>query len=183
MQAEKRIIFLTGPPGAGKGTQSRILAEKHGWRTFSVGEILRRSGDKQVLATIESGTLVSAELTTRILMAELESSRVTIIIDGFPRNVGQARHIETQLTALSINTHTVIYLHITQAESWQRLRSRGRKDDERAVWEHRWEVFRAETLPAIEYCREQAFLHEINGEASVVAVSQAIEEALDAAKN
>ena len=96
-----RLVFL-GPPGAGKGTQARILAERFGARQISTGDILRDNCERQTelgrLAEnyMHRGDLVADALIVKMIEAELESCS-NFIMDGFPRTVAQAEALDQLL--------------------------------------------------------------------------------------
>ncbi|MBV8688651.1 MAG: adenylate kinase [Candidatus Eremiobacteraeota bacterium] len=96
-----RLVFL-GPPGAGKGTQARILAERFGARQISTGDILRDNCERQTelgrLAEnyMHRGDLVPDALIVKMIEAELESCS-NFIMDGFPRTVAQAEALDQLL--------------------------------------------------------------------------------------
>ncbi|HEY4442022.1 MAG TPA: adenylate kinase [Candidatus Elarobacter sp.] len=95
------LIFL-GPPGAGKGTQAKVLADKFGYRQLSTGDILRanvREGTPLGLEAkpiMESGGLVPDDLMIRMIEHELDKPG-RVIFDGFPRTVAQAKALDELL--------------------------------------------------------------------------------------
>jgi adenylate kinase len=95
------LIFL-GPPGAGKGTQAKVLSEKFGYRQISTGDILRRHVAEGTPLGVEAkgymsrGDLVPDELIIRMMDGELEQPS-EVILDGFPRNVAQATALDELL--------------------------------------------------------------------------------------
>jgi adenylate kinase len=95
------LIFL-GPPGAGKGTQAKVLADRFGYRQISTGDILRanvREGTPLGLEAkpiMESGGLVPDDLMVRMIEAEMEKPGA-VIFDGFPRTVAQAKALDDLL--------------------------------------------------------------------------------------
>ena len=95
------LIFL-GPPGAGKGTQAKVLADRFGYRQISTGDILRanvREGTPVGLEAkpiMESGALVPDDLMIRMIEAEMEKPG-DVIFDGFPRTVAQAEALDELL--------------------------------------------------------------------------------------
>ena len=113
----KNIIFLA-PPAAGKGTMSDILIDKYGYKHISTGEILRemaKGTDSEALKLKEvlaKGILVSNDIVFEALRRRLSSSDLNngFILDGFPRNIMQAKEYEKILSELEIDLGVVIYL-------------------------------------------------------------------------
>ena len=99
------LIFL-GPPGAGKGTQAKVLEEGFGYRQLSTGDILRanrRAGTalgKEAAPYMDSGGLVPDDLIIRMVEADLAANPAEVILDGFPRTVPQARALDVLLARL-----------------------------------------------------------------------------------
>jgi adenylate kinase len=107
------LIFL-GPPGAGKGTQAKILEERHGYRQISTGDILRRNRTEGTALGIEAqgfmdaGALVPDDLIIRMMAAELDAAG-DVILDGFPRTVAQAQALDVLLAARKREAVAVLF--------------------------------------------------------------------------
>lgn len=97
-----RLIFL-GPPGAGKGTQARLLHERLGLSQISTGDILRRNCDegtalgRQAAGYMQRGELVPDHLVIAMIENELRDLRNGFVMDGFPRTVAQAEALDAVL--------------------------------------------------------------------------------------
>ncbi|KAK6450956.1 UMP-CMP kinase [Trichoderma asperellum] len=94
------IIFVLGAPGAGKGALSSKLASDYGFKHLSIGDLLRQvvaspDADKTVVEYVRRGELVTTSLLFQILKPHIEQ-RGTIILDGFPRRLDQAKEFETR---------------------------------------------------------------------------------------
>lgn len=102
-ESDPVILVLLGPPGAGKGTQARLLSERFGLPHVSTGEILRRIAaadtplGREVREIQKAGLLVDDATMARLLLDHTEASdcRGGYILDGFPRTIGQAELLET----------------------------------------------------------------------------------------
>ncbi len=104
-------LILLGPPGAGKGTQAKLLFEKFNVPHISTGDILRdemRAGSKlgvRVEQFVKSGELVPDEIVIEVVAKRLEKddAQAGFILDGFPRTVNQAQELEVALAKLNIS--------------------------------------------------------------------------------
>lgn len=120
-----RYIILIGGPGAGKGTQSDLLAPALGIPHLSMGDAFRRqiaAGTelgKQVESTVKSGALVSPELTMAVLSLEL--TPVGALLDGFPRTHEQAVLLDKLLFRRGNHVEKVILLEVPEADLIERL--------------------------------------------------------------
>lgn len=121
-------IILFGSPGSGKGTQAALLADFLGIRKISLGDILReevnRGSDlgREVKSYMEQGALVPDELVSRVIEENLDGSN--FLLDGYPRNLDQARKLEEILTKKSSAVDKVIYLDIDEQTIVDRLSQR-----------------------------------------------------------
>ena len=97
-----RVVFL-GPPGAGKGTQARLVRERFGLKQISTGDILRTHQaqgtplGKQAEGYMQSGELVPDALVIAMIEQELQRTRDGFVMDGFPRTVAQAEALDAML--------------------------------------------------------------------------------------
>ena len=128
----KNIIFIA-PPAAGKGTQSDLLVEKYGYVHISTGELLREEiaagGElaNEISSIIESGKLVSDELVATLLTKRLSQDDVKqhgFILDGYPRNIAQAKTLEEILEEVQSSVDVVIYLELDEENAMKRALGR-----------------------------------------------------------
>jgi adenylate kinase len=108
------ILVFLGPPGAGKGTQAKILEDRFGYRQISTGDMLRRHRTEKTALGLEAqsymdaGKLVPDDLVIRMVEAELASVE-NVIVDGFPRTIPQAQAFDALLDAKGLKSVAVIF--------------------------------------------------------------------------
>ncbi len=166
----KRLIFL-GPPGAGKGTQAKILSEKAQIPHISTGEILRAAKEQgtplgeQAKAYMDRGELVPDSLMLNLIRERLAQPDASDgwILDGFPRNVEQAAFLDQLLHELGQRPDAAINLDVSDRVVLERLLSRGREDDTEETVRRRLDVYREQTAPVIDFYRNRG-LHSVNGD-------------------
>lgn len=173
-------LLITGPPGAGKGTQAKVLASQYGWYAFSIGQILRDTADPAIRKIMNAGDLLPTEHVTRLVMEEIDTSSHPVAVDGFPRRLDQAREFESLARANPSLDYVVVLITIDEDVSWQRVMDRERADDTYEVWQHRWQEYYDHTVPAAEYCRQLGKLHHVDGNRSVEEVTRAVENVFHA---
>jgi len=125
-------IILLGPPGAGKGTQAKVLAEKLGLAHVSTGDILRKNVKditvlgKEAKDFMDRGLLVPDELMAKMLRERFlaEDVKKGFILDGYPRNLAQAKTLEEIFSQEGISIDFVVYLDSSESVIIQRLSGR-----------------------------------------------------------
>jgi adenylate kinase len=150
---------LLGPPGAGKGTQAELLAEKLQIPHLSTGELFRENIDNgtklglEAKRYLDAGDLVPSELTNELVDDRLSNSDVDggFILDGYPRSVQQAKALHDMLERRGTQLDAVLEFRVTEDVLLERLKARGRADDTDEVILNRMKVYRDETAPLIEY--------------------------------
>ena len=176
-----KLIFL-GPPGAGKGTQSKMLADSLGVPHISTGDILRSAIAQQTplgikaKSYVDNGDLVPDELILDLIAERLNQNDTQKgwILDGFPRNAAQADFLTSLLDKLNQRCDAVINLDVTDEVVTKRLLSRGRKDDSEETIKNRLVVYRQQTAPLINYYQQCHLLRNVNGNLHLSEVSQEI---------
>ena len=123
------IVILLGAPGSGKGTQSMRLAEKNGFIHLATGDIFRAeisSGTelgRKAQDYVKAGKLVPDAIVTEMVAARLEAGK-NYLLDGFPRNLEQARSLDGILSHNGSSIDLVCYLSLPTAEAIKRTASR-----------------------------------------------------------
>ena len=152
-------VVLLGPPGAGKGTQALKLSEKLGIPQVSTGDLFRKNISEGTPLGIEAkryldaGDLVPSELTNKLVEDRIqdEDAAAGFILDGYPRSVEQAKALDEMLKHHDTKLDAVLEFAVSEAELFERLKSRGRADDTEEVIRNRMQVYRDETEPLLEY--------------------------------
>ena len=154
-------LILLGPPGAGKGTQAKILTERHRIPQLSTGDMLRAAVSagtevgKRAKAVMDSGALVSDEIVNQIVSERIDQPDCTngFILDGYPTSARQAEFLAKLLEERKLPAPIVIHLQAPDAVVTARMRSRGRVDDKPAIIERRVADYRREEQFILDYYR------------------------------
>ncbi len=180
---KQRLLFL-GPPGAGKGTQAEQLCRANKLLHLSTGELLRSevaaktSLGKEAAALMNKGELVKDALVLAMVESKLKSQSGGWLLDGFPRNVNQAKALTPLLEQLLQPIEAVVLLEVSDSVLIERLLARGREDDNEAVIRHRLEVYREQTEPLIDHYRAKGLLVSVKAQGSIQEIAKHIESAL-----
>jgi adenylate kinase len=212
-------VVLLGPPGVGKGTQGRRLAEERGWALISTGEMLREAARRRTPLGIEAasrmdhGLLVPDDLIIGVVRertAEQDAER-GFVLDGFPRTVPQADALDAMLAERGRRLEAVLSLTASEDELVRRLSARRecpvckraynletapprsdevcddhpgtaltqRPDDRPETIKQRFQVYREQTAPLIDYYRRSGRLREVRGVGTMDEVFGALKGALN----
>jgi adenylate kinase len=177
-----RLIFL-GPPGAGKGTQAKVLADLSHIPHISTGDILRAAVSAhsplgvKAKAFMDQGELVPDPLVIELIQERLDQpdAQPGWILDGFPRNVPQATALDDLLTTMQQSCDCVVNLDVPDEILVQRMLSRGRQDDNEDTIRRRLEVYREQTEPLIDFYQQRHKLTTVNGDQTMSEVTAALE--------
>ncbi len=173
-------IALFGPPGAGKGTQSRLLIDKYNLAYISTGDMLRKEIEKnseigqQVKEIIKKGSLVSDEIIVQMIEEELRTNTEKVngfLFDGFPRTTVQAYILEGLLLKMNTEIHCMLSLEVPEDDLIERMTKRAEKeqrpDDTQEVMKYRLEEYENKTKPVIDFYKEKGNYKPINGVGSL----------------
>jgi len=184
-------LLLMGPPGAGKGTQARTVAEHFGVPAISTGDIFRANvADGTPLGVeaqryMDAGDYVPDEVTNSMVRNRIDEpdAEPGFLLDGYPRTPAQVEELDGMVGHTGHKLDVVVVLTVDAEELVQRLLQRaatdGRTDDTEDVVRRRQEVYAEQTAPLIELYRERGLLVEVDGMGEVEAVTQRIFDALD----
>ncbi|OIP01475.1 MAG: adenylate kinase [Bacteroidetes bacterium CG2_30_33_31] len=183
-------IAIFGPPGAGKGTQSKFLMEKYNLTYISTGDILRvEIAENSVLGqkakdVIAAGKLVSDDLIVQIIEKRIISEKKDgILFDGFPRTVVQAYILDGLLIKLNTSLSFMLSLEVPREELISRLVDRGkvsgRSDDNEEVILNRLQEYEDKTLPLKEFYKERGKFIAIDGVGDISDITKRLSNAID----
>lgn len=168
------MILLMGIAGSGKGTQGQLLAEQHGYRVVAMGDVVRAEMSDDQRARVMRGDLLTDEET--IVMLDATLSKITdlnhVLLDGFPRTVGQAEWLLSQVEAGRFRLDAAFHLVATREAVKARLLDRARADDNDAAIEKRFDEYEKSTAPILAWLTDHG-VHVVNikAEQSVEAVN------------
>ena len=186
-----RLIFL-GPPGAGKGTQAKLLTEKHGIPQLSTGDMLRAAVaagtdvGKRAKAVMDAGQLVSDAIVNEIVSDRIDSPDCArgFILDGYPRTVPQAEALDQILAGKGIALDAVVELKVDEDALVRRMENRVaetiaaggtvRSDDNPEAFKRRLTEYREKTAPLSNYYASTGKLQTVDGMANVDKVTAQI---------
>jgi adenylate kinase len=189
-------LILLGPPGAGKGTQAQVLADKHGLVQLSTGDMLRaavKAGSeigKKAEEVMKSGGLVSDEIVIGIIADRIDQPDCAkgFILDGFPRTLKQADALGVLLDSKGKSLDAVIEIKVDDTILVSRIETRAREtlaaggtvraDDNAEALKTRLMAYYRETAPLIGYYYANRTLQTVDGMAPINEVSAQIEAVL-----
>lgn len=179
------MIVFFGPAGAGKSVQGQLLAARNGWRWLSAGQLLRDTHDIELIKEMQTGKLVTPEKVNALMGDALKRSKNInrVILDGFPRQLDQAKWLVQSQPEHERSIALVIVLEVPRSELLKRLEVRGRADDTPEAIDERLKIYRTEMYPILSYLTEQGVnIAHIDGTGSVGQVHDRIMEELEALK-
>lgn len=163
-------VVLLGPPGAGKGTQAKKLADKLGVPQISTGELFRQNIDAgtklgmEAKRYLDAGDLVPSELTNQLVDERLDESDAAagFILDGYPRSLEQAKALHDMLERRGTQLDAVLEFQVCEEVLLERLKERGRDDDTEKVIHNRMKIYHDQTDAVLEYYRKDQKLKTVD---------------------
>ncbi len=180
-------IILFGPPGAGKGTQSKYLVEKLSNFQISTGDILRdeikKNSDigQQIINNMDEGKFVSDEIVNSLIEKLIydPNKKDRFIFDGYPRSLSQAKYLDLLLDKSDQKIDHIFFLNINKDTIIERIEKRkileNRTDDNTDTILKRYDIYMETTRPVLDYYSKNLNFHEINGTQEIDEITREIE--------
>ena len=176
-------LVLLGPPGAGKGTQAKVLSQRLGVPAVSTGDIFRSNVaggtplGREAQTYMDRGDYVPDSVTNAMVRERLAEPDAAegFLLDGYPRTTAQVDELDAMLTAAGSKLDRVLEITVDHDEVVARLIRRaaeqGRADDEEAVVRRRLELYTEETAPLAQLYAERGLLLQVDGTGEVDEVT------------
>ena len=187
-------LVIFGPPGAGKGTQSKFISNRFNLHQLSTGELLRiEIKNKTILGSkissiMNSGDLVSDDIVTTLIEKYISQNtyKNRLIFDGYPRNLNQAINLDKLLKKYDQKIDLVLNLSVKLDTIKKRILERRfqekRADDNEVVAIKRFKNYESSTKPVLDYYNKSNLLKDVNGEASITEINVEISGIIESIK-
>ena len=180
-------IILFGPPGAGKGTQSKYLVDKLNIFQVSTGDLLReeirKDSDigKQIINNMNEGKFVSDEIVNTLIEKQIYDSnkKDQLIFDGYPRSLSQAKYLDLLLDKSNQKIDHIFFLNVNKETIIKRIEKRkvleNRSDDDMNTILKRYVTYMETTKPVLEFYSMSLNFHEIDGTQEIDEITRKID--------
>ena len=180
-------IILFGPPGAGKGTQSKYLVNKLKNFQVSTGDILREEIKKnsdigqQIISNMNEGKFVSDEIVNSLIENLIydPKKKDKLIFDGYPRSLSQAKYLDLLLDKSNQKIDHIFFLNVNKDTIIERIEKRkileNRKDDDSDTILKRYDTYMETTRPVLDFYSKNLNFHEIDGTKEIDQITKEID--------
>ena len=180
-------IILFGPPGAGKGTQSKYLVNKLKAFQISTGDLLREEINKNsdigktIINDMNDGKFIGDEIVNRLIenLVSDPLKKNKLIFDGYPRSLSQAKNLEILLKNTNQNIDLILFLNVDKETILKRLEKRKiiekRSDDNSETIVARYEKYMETTQPVLNFYSEKSNFKEIDGSLEIDQITRKID--------
>ena len=180
-------IILFGPPGAGKGTQSKYLVNKLKNFQVSTGDILREEIKKnsiigqQIIKNMNESKFVSDEIVNELIEKIIydPQNKNKLIFDGYPRSLSQAKYLDLLLDKSGQKIDQIFFLNVNKDIIIERIEKRkvleNRSDDDTETILKRYDTYMETTRPVLDFYSKNLNFHEINGTQEIDQITREIE--------
>ncbi len=179
-------IILFGPPGAGKGTQSKYLVNKLNGFQISTGDMLRDEIKKdsmigkKIINNMNDGKFVKDEIVNELIKNVIFDplKKNKLIFDGYPRSISQAKNLDLLLTSSNQKVGIVFFLNVNKDTVIKRIEKRkileNRSDDDSNTIVKRYDTYMETTRPVLEFYSKNQNFHEIDGTLEIEEITRKI---------
>ena len=187
-------IIIFGPPGAGKGTQSKFIVNKFNLYQLSTGDLLRNEIKNktklgsEISSIINSGELVSDKIVGNLIenFVSNDDYKNKIIFDGYPRTLPQAKNLDELLKKYNQKIDIVLKLSVSLETIKKRILERKtlekRADDSEEIAIKRYKTYESSSEPVIDYYKQSNLLNVVNGEAGISEINGEISAIINTIK-
>ena len=180
-------IILFGPPGAGKGTQSKYLVNKLNAFQISTGDLLREeiknNSDigKAITNDMKNGKFISDDIVNKLIenLISDPQKKNKLIFDGYPRSLSQAKNLEVLLKNTNQSIDLILFLNVDKETILKRLEKRkiieNRSDDDTHTIVSRYEKYMETTQPVLNFYSENPNFKEIDGSLEIEEITRKID--------
>ena len=179
-------VILFGPPGAGKGTQSKLLTKKLNNFQISTGEMLRDEIQKnsqigkKIVEDMNDGRFVSDEIVNSLIEKIVfdPDKKNRLIFDGYPRSLTQAKNLEELLEKTNQKINFVFFLNVNKDTIIKRIEQRktieNRSDDDLSIIIRRYDKYMETTKPVLEFYSKNSNFYELDGNSKIDEITAKI---------
>ena len=180
-------IIIFGPPGAGKGTQSKYLVKKINGFQISTGDLLRDEIQKDseigriIINDMNDGKFVSDEIVNKLIKKFIfdPQKKNKLIFDGYPRSLSQAKNLDLFLNDTNQKIDFIFFLNVDKDTIVKRIEKRKtiekRSDDELNTILARYDTYMETTRPVLDFYSKNPNFHEIDGTPEIDEITRKIE--------
>ena len=180
-------IIIFGPPGAGKGTQSKYLVKKISGFQISTGDLLREEIKKDseigkmIINDMNDGKFVSDEIVDKLIKKFIfdPQKKDKLIFDGYPRSLSQAKNLDLLLNNTNQKIDLIFFLNVDKDIIVKRIEKRKiiekRSDDELNTTLARYDTYMKTTSPVLDFYSKNPNFHEIDGSLEIEEIARKID--------
>ena len=179
---------MFGPPGAGKGTQSKYLVKKIKGYQISTGDLLREEIKKDseigkmIINDMNDGKFVNDEIVNKLISKFIfdPQKKNKLIFDGYPRSLSQAKNLDLLLKDTNQKINFIFFLNVNKDTIIKRIEKRKtiekRSDDELNTILSRYDTYMETTRPVLDFYSKNPNFYEIDGSEKIEVISSKIEQ-------